>query len=294
MALKDIFSLNVVPIKEDASVEGKQIRNISVQGSSMDVNVLPSDKDNIDIKLRGEVSERVKDHFNLQVKQVNDFLSVEMERKKFSAPFGVIVVRLTLDLFIPKKIYESLLVKTSSGEIELHLVKSKNIELKTSSGDIRVKDIEETEAIKLSASSGDMILTGGQARFTQLETSSGDIIMRKFGGSQLEASSSSGKIDICGYQGNLHVESSSGDINLLYDELTGHLKAKTSSGSVKLSYQIEPSSFNLDFKGSSGEADIHVKGIEYEKNTDHVVLGTKGAGDYSLQVRTSSGDFLMQ
>ncbi|MEI5909019.1 DUF4097 family beta strand repeat-containing protein [Bacillus spongiae] len=294
MALKDLFSFKTVPFEEVATVEGENLRKIMIEGNSSDIDVIPGETDSIEIKLSGEISEKLVDSVSLKASRVNDTLMIEVKRKHSTFQFGVTIQSLSLEVQVPQRMYESLFIYTASGDISVHGIEAKDVECKASSGDIKLKSVNQPDYIKLSSSSGDILLADAKAKKLKLKSSSGSIVTRKANWASSTITSSSGEIDVDSFTGQLRADSSSGDIQIYSESLSGDLDVESSSGSVNIEFLEEPQSVFLDYKASSGEGDVQLIGMDFEEKKESKIVGTKGEGQYSIKVRTSSGDFSLK
>ncbi|MBB6455332.1 DUF4097 and DUF4098 domain-containing protein YvlB [Salirhabdus euzebyi] len=228
----DAFSFNTVKIQENQQIQGDDIQNIYISSGSTDVELVKHSGNEIDIELDGEVSEKMKDAFDLKVSETNRTLEVELDRL-MRPSFTVFAINkgTKLTIKIPSNMYQDIIVESSSGDIYVNGITSDKVDLQAKSGDITIKNSFAQTAF-LKANSGD--ITGS-------------------------------------------------------DLLT--VDAKTTSGDISLS--TKENSFTLQFKSNSGEGEINVPGFLFEKKEEDLIVGKLGDGEYSMSIRTNSGDFLL-
>jgi len=136
-----------------------------------------------------------------------------------------------------------------------------DLDLKTSSGDIRFSTIEGNSDIR---------------------TSSGDIEGRDVGG-YLNARTSSGDIDFGNIKGDVYAHTSSGDIEV--GDVSGKARLETSSGDITLGIVIN----FADLKTSSGDIRVKSTGQELRAHTSSGDISIDKSGGY-IRLETSSGD----
>lgn len=250
------FSLETYAIRDQVVVSKKDISKIDIDISSSDLTVNPTPEDEITVELTGKISKKLKKKLQLNVQENGDALKISLKGEdqiKFNV--GVLIVDTNVEVFLPQKIYDSIKIHNSSGDINIQEFKSKN---------------------------------------TIFETSSGDIIATNLHSEEHRFHSSSGEMKLSNVTGNIEAESSSGDMIIQFENATGNLDAKTSSGDVSVEYRDEPKSLAIDFKASSGDGNVTLDGVNFEERSENEILGVIGTGDFKVTVETSSGDFSLE
>lgn len=179
---------------------------------------------------------------------------------------------LCLVVEVPERL-ESLTIKTSSGDMELHDFWSRALSLETSSGDVEAERFGCEEMISRSIS-GDQNICRLEARDLLLKSSSGDIELSDLEGAVLQEaqlSSTSGDLEVSAVRANsLNVQTTSGDIELRAVS-AGQLKVKSTSGDSSLR-DVEAES--LETQTTSGD----IRGGLYASR----IQGSSVSGDISL------------
>jgi lia operon protein LiaG len=250
------FSLDTYNVHDKTVVNNVDISRVEIDLSSSDVTVNSSDSDEITVELNGKISKKLKKKLKLDVQEKGQTLKIGLTGEdQIIFNIGVLIVDTNVEVFIPQKIYDS-------------------IKIDTSSGDILIQDLKAKETI--------------------FETSSGDIIASNLYTEVNRFHSSSGEMELSNVTGDIEAESSSGDMIIDYLNANGNLDAKTSSGDVNVTYQDVPNSLAIDFQGSSGEGDVSLDGVNFEEKTENAIKGMIGSGHFKLKVVTSSGDFTLR
>jgi Putative adhesin len=177
-------------------------------------------------------------------------------------------------------------IATSSGDVEAHDI-ANGITIKSSSGDVTLDAVGGK--LDVQTSSGEVRLEQGRVVDATVQTSSGDIELAGVGG-DLVLQSGSGEIRVHATRdAHLDIQANSGDV-----EYTGGLTSDgqhsvtASSGEVTL-HLPAASSFALEATTSSGELRNDF-GLGGERQDEHSLSGTVGAGGPRLKIATSSGD----
>jgi lia operon protein LiaG len=250
------FSLETYAIRDQVVVSKKDISKIDIDLSSSDLTVNPTTEDEITVELTGKISKKLKKKLQLDVQENGDALKIGLKGEdqiKFNV--GVLIVDTNVEVFLPQKIYDSIKIDNSSGDINIQEFKSKNMIFETSSGDITATNLHSEEH-----------------RFH----------------------SSSGEMKLSNVTGNIKAESSSGDVIIQFENATGNLDAKTSSGDVSVEYRDEPKSLTIDFKASSGDGEVTLDDVHFEERSENEIRGVIGTGNFKVTVETSSGDFSLR
>ena len=219
--------------------------------------------------------------------------------------FGIGVYSSDFEIYLPKKAFENISVKTSSGEVDLDVdLNSRNIEIRTTSGDIDGKDIFASN-LTVSTTSGEVTLTGlnsnkaafssvsgdmqlsGEVDECTIKTTSGEI---EVNGSvrEIEVSTVSGDMELDGAFESLKHRSTSGDAQIYYGNVPFEMNITTVSGDVKIAMP-ESDGFTLNYKRISG-------GIKSDFNLMTSLNSKSGTAVYrdgelrTYSIYTTSGD----
>jgi lia operon protein LiaG len=148
------------------------------------------------------------------------------------------------------------------------------------------------DKIEVNTSSGDIDVNGIETGMTQLIASSGDITVENLQSQLVALEVSSGIIDASQLLGKVRVKASSGDVELSLTEIKEDVTIETSSGDASISFTTMPKSLGLKFETSSGEGNVVID-MDNLKESEDSISGTIGNGKPLLNVKTSSGDFML-
>ncbi|MGE6257946.1 DUF4097 family beta strand repeat-containing protein [Heyndrickxia sporothermodurans] len=316
--------------EEKKSISSKEIKQLEINSAPVDVRIVKSTDDDIHVVLEGKESTRKKGEYKLKVDNNNGMLQINVKQK---ISWGIrFYSSAKLNVELPEKVYDSIHVKTSSGdlmindfqaikasfqassgdvlvedgnvreelsieassgEIEANNNEANNILLKTSSGDIINKNANAGKKLSIQATSGEIEAVNNQAENISMKTTSGDIDIQKLSALSSDFTSTSGEINIDDISGKVVTNASSGDISIAPNEQINDMDIETTSGEVHVKAK-QSIPFAIDYKGSSGEGIISASGVTYTEKSDHLIVGKIGSGKVKLKVRTTSGDFILR
>lgn len=263
-----------VEIDQQESVHSDKIDTVSISTSSVDVEVLPVDGDDIGIFLKGEMSENLAEKYEFKILQKVNTLEISFKTNNRSIGFqvGASFTNMRLKVTLPEKTYKDIQVSTSSGKIAINRLTSTLLTSTSSSGSQTISGLKIEHRLFVKASSGDLITNGNVAGKAILHTSSGEINLR---GLTCE---------------DTKLETSSGDISYHNDFLNGYLDCKASSGDVDIHVDQLPDSVSIVCNASSGDVTVRNEGLQFKEKTDHRAVAIRGTGDNCINVKASSGD----
>ena len=233
-----------------------------LQTESGDIKITSWNKNEVSVKILGNSKAEKKMEFTLEKKDKEVYISGEKRGNNIFNWFSNINIR--YEIIVPEDHF---------------------LELKTSGGDISVKNVN---GIK------------------KLTTSGGDIDLRDISG-EVYASTSGGDITIDNKKGNLDISTSGGDI--VVKSQSGKIDASTSGGNVKLEYYGENEGVDLstsggdievylqsgfkadaELKTSGGDVSIDFPTSSTEKMSSSKFVGKLNGGGNRLDCHTSGGD----
>ncbi|MCP3740494.1 DUF4097 family beta strand repeat-containing protein [Rossellomorea sp. BNER] len=266
-------SFSKVNIHKEDSVNSKTINEIKISTSSADVEMIPTNGNEIYVLLTGKMTKDLEDKYELEINQSNHTLKIDyiIKNDSLGLKFGSFKDT-KIQIKVPSKTFETIQVFTSSGDISIDEVKTKILAAKSTSGDQSVSGTDIVKQLVLQSSSGNIDTNGNETTSTDLH-------------------STSGNIDINHLHSQKSVfETTSGNIRLKDERLQGGMEFKSSSGDIDIHFQHSPESFKVDFKGDSGEPNINIDGILFKEKKENRAVGVKGTGEFEIKVTTGSGD----
>ncbi|WP_042477720.1 DUF4097 family beta strand repeat-containing protein [Bacillus ndiopicus] len=264
--------LGMVEVKETKEFDSDNLHHLDFQTTAATIEVVPSPTDFLTVELEGKIEKKLKNKVHLNIVENNDRLEIAYLPKnnrlglKLGSEKGVI-----LRVKLPEKMYKELSIHTTSGDIHLENIISENMNITSTSGNQAMENSESKGTMILQTTSGNFELQQNRFNDFSVESTSGDVNLAYF-------IAEKGK-----------VKTKSGDVHILLDEMIHNLAINTTSGSVNTTFNKNPQSLKLDFKGSSGKAIIQLEDILYEEKDEDRTIGTIGNGVNTLSVKTTSG-----
>lgn len=177
-------------------------------------------------------------------------LSVRIEHK---AVIGVNIgwSNLKLDVYVPQSYSKSLKADTVSADMEISSFKLDSLSYHSVSGSLKASDTTAAD--------------------TRLDTTSGRMTVEGFGG-------------------NLSFQSVSGDLVAEYASFSNNIDMHTVSGSMRVNLP-EKSEFSVSFSSTSGQFDSSFPLMTKGSNNKHRFEGSTGNGSNRISAQSVSGDF---
>lgn len=298
-------------IYAEADVQFDGVERIEIEGRFVDVNILGTDNDEIDLKgmIRGKL--RGGKNFEFKHRQDGSLLKIWIEAPR--SIMGRFEAKLTLKVPYSMDID----VRNSSGDVDIEEIVTDKMRLETSSGDMKLKNVETQLTTK--ATSGDLdvyylkgaisaVSTSGDQSFNHIRAivssraTSGDLMFADVIG-DLSTKTTSGDLRFENVDGRISNVSTSGDLTIdkaktILDlivtsgdirgdkvELIGDSRFKSTSGDVSLNINnIGVMSFDL--KASSGDLRAGSRSADrklYLENGDVWIYGVSSSGNQSYR-----------
>ncbi len=284
------------------SVEVKEDFNrISVECSTADITIKPSKDGKRSMETlcsRGVVIKHSVENGELKIKEIIDF-----GRSFFYTGENKVT------LYLPKNEYKSLKIDGSSSDVNIDGINFSSAEIIASTADIVINsDIDrlaidvttgdilinemKTEELSVTTSTGDVTVKDANiAGNVAIETSTGDIkIFSTVADKDVKIKASTGDVEMKNTRAlTLTATVSAGEIELESVILTGEMKLKSTSGDIELD-RCDAQSLSIEASGGDVEGTLLSEKIFY---------ASSGSGDISLpksteggmcEITTSSGD----
>ncbi len=294
----------------DANYDG--IDRVEIEGRFVDVNIIGMETNGVDLKgiIKGEL--RGKNRFKIKHSKVGSILKIWIEApRSISGRFDAhITLKVPYNLDID--------IRNSSGDVYIEEIVADKMKLKTSSGDVELKNIE-THLISTStsgdlevyylkgliaagSSSGDQNFkhvranvstrsTSGDISFSDVvgdlvsRTSSGDLQFKNIEG-RISNISTSGDLTIEKAKSILNLATTSGDIEGNQVELIGDSKFKSTSGNVSIDFTNNMEEMSFDLRASSGDLKAGSSSADkklYKKYGNVWIYGISSSGDQTYR-----------
>ncbi|MFD3448129.1 DUF4097 family beta strand repeat-containing protein [Microbacteriaceae bacterium 4G12] len=223
-----------VTIDETKSIAADSIQKIKVAVGSTDVNIMPTNGNDIEVHLYGKGNKEGINTMKFDVKQQGDQLLIATGSTFF---IGVQYADTTLDIRLPQKLYKKIEVNGSSGDMSIKELKADTIQVAASSGHIQAENLEGDMKFKLSSGKVDISLES-ITKDIYVNASSGDInldVKQEPTSLVLDFNSSSGKGKV--------------DLPMNYETKTGNrIYGKLGSGEHTVKVNMSSGDFHFHTK----------------------------------------------
>ena len=190
-----------------------------------------------------------------------------------------------------------------STKFEIMVPRDFVLDLKTSGGDINVRDVKGMKKIKTSGGDIAILNTVGNL---DAKTSGGDIEISKLNG-KVDISTSGGDIDIMDASDDISASTSGGDIRI--KNSNGKIEAKTSGGDVEVYHKAENRgmelyssggdikikfdksiSADLDLYTTGGKVSCGLSGLKIREMKSNSLDASVNGGGSKIKAKTTGGD----
>ncbi|CAM5219195.1 Putative adhesin OS=Ureibacillus acetophenoni OX=614649 GN=SAMN05877842_108135 PE=4 SV=1 [Ureibacillus acetophenoni] len=197
--------------KEKVALEADRFDHIEIDTNNADINLQVTD---------GEAFVELvnKEKYRLNVDIEGNTLDIEVEKPWFGLfAFDFSFKTPTLNVYLPKDMYDSIQAKTNNGKLDVNDVETKELKMKTNNGKIIVNDVKSS-LINLKSNNGEIIL----------ENSTGKIIG----------------------------ETSNGNVRITKNELYEPISLETHNGNVTILTDHEPTNATYQLKTHNGNIEV--------------------------------------
>ncbi|NLX78016.1 MAG: DUF4097 domain-containing protein [Clostridiaceae bacterium] len=322
------FLKYIVDDTDELSTYGKDL--ISINTSSVDVNIYTHAGNSVKAHLHGEVGAMSKEAVPyLEMEEDGKAVIVKvMQNQVFQFRYSQDV---QLDVFIPELWMNDLNISTASGEItaqelscgnivigsssgdiSIENVTGKNIEAETASGEIvmdaingedgsfksssgtfRAREAVFSGKFELSDASGECFIEKLECSEAKIETTSGDIVIKETVAENVKAAAASGNIILKMRTGSLEAKTSSGNIKAEFEDDFSMIRAESGSGNVDLTLP-ENSQFSVEAKTFSGRIKCSHTPLNIASFDEKRLVCTIGDGSGKVTINTTSGNILIR
>jgi len=225
--------------------------------------------------------------FKLTAEVIGDTLVVRLKSLRqwlFMFNFNLNMKAITLNVSIPSKLYQSLVMKTDNGRIEATKILGKTVTANTDNGRIHLQEIAAT-SLTAETDNGRIVLEKIQAEHIRTKTDNGRIEMSYVEAESIGAESDNGRIEFEHVTGDVVGITDNGRIGLQTEDLNRNLDFKTDNGSILIETRNQPTNVSIHSKTGHGRVDIFG-----ERNSRTVF----GAGENSIRLKSDNGSITVR
>ena len=303
----DISRLNTMKFENNTYQVEESFSNIRIEGAECDVRLVPSQT--------GACTVVCSEGKNISHTVAVDGDTLKITRtdgRKWYERIGIYWGSMSVTVYLPERAYGDLSLKnlsgditvpgdftfsraevhSTSGEIEYAAATDRELTLKTTSGDLTVRDLT-AGALDVRSTSGEAEISNVTADSLTAATTSGDVVIRSAGISgdaAIETVSGEIELELVCVQ-TMSARSTSGEVELSDVIAAGHLEIETVSGEIGLE---RSDAETLWIKSTSG--DVSGTLLSEKRFTTHTTSGTVNVPNIAspaagtCEITTTSGN----
>lgn len=218
-SLITFFTMKQYDIEETATVDAANISGLEIRFHNGKILMQETDEDDIRVELTGK--KRDKSNVHLRVEEVGGTLTIESSRAK-STIFNTFpgVRKLSLTVYIPKKVFDSVQVDIENGSLQARQFHAKNVKTTANNAAITLENVD-AETVNVKSNNRNIILDH--------------------------------------VTGELIGEARNGTIVLITESLDRNIDFYTNNGSIKIETDKEPTNAILDARANNGKVHVFGK-----------------------------------
>ncbi len=279
-------------INEEQRFNIEQLRNITIETTSTNVQLVRTTEQEASIKLTGSITGTFNKEVSLAFDVNGDHATIGVSQNKWNVGFGINNVKLLVEL--PEKAWDNVSILGKSSNISVEHLEANELDINTNSGNITLASIN-SNTLSASANSGNIKLDEVVGDKFGFNTNSGNITTSSLDTSDIVFYSKTGNVTIDGTNYKVDGTTSSGNIKLLASSIMSSSNLQANSGNIKVELREEPTDLSLEFNANSGKGSVRADGFTYQfkDSKKHSFKGAFGSGRNSLAVKTNSGNFTL-
>jgi DUF4097 and DUF4098 domain-containing protein YvlB len=267
--------VEIVSTNEFITIQDDRFINVDIDVQHGALFIRPSDSSVTTAELIGS-NEKLK----LTAEIVGNTLFIRLKSlRHWLLLFNLNMKSVTLNVFIPKKLYQSVAMKTDNGRISAEKLLCKKISVNTDNGKIQLKEIAAT-TLTAETDNGRIEIGKLQVDHLRTKTDNGRIEMRHVDADSIVAESGNGRIELEHVTGSIIGSTDNGRITLLTDSLDRNIDLQTDNGSIVIQSSSKPTSVSIHTKTGHGKIDVFG-----ERNSRTVI----GAGEHTIRLKSDNG-----
>ncbi|MER2090151.1 MAG: DUF4097 family beta strand repeat-containing protein [Sporosarcina sp.] len=260
---------------EIITIQDNRFTNVDIDVQHGALFIRPSDSLITTVELVGS-----NEKLQLTAEVVGDTLFVRLKSlRHWLLMFNFNIKAVTLNVFIPKKLYQSIAMKTDNGRISAEKLLGKKVNANADNGRIQLREIAATTLVA-ETDNGRIDIVKVQTDHLRTKTDNGRIEMHHVEADSITAESDNGRIELQHVSGSIVGITDNGRITLQTDSLDQNIDFQTDNGSIVIQSSSEPKNVSIHAKTGHGKIDIFG-----ERNSRTVI----GAGEHTIRLKSDNG-----
>ncbi|MFS0690949.1 DUF4097 family beta strand repeat-containing protein [Sporosarcina sp. 179-K 8C2 HS] len=244
--------INVNPTSEVITIQDNHFSKVDIEVQHGSLTVFPSDTDETRIELTG-----TKEKLELTAEVFGDTLWIKLKSKThWLFLFNFNMKGVALNVFIPKKLYQSISMKSVNGRINAEKLIGKHIECRTDNGRIELAELAAT-SLEAETDNGRIEISKVQSDRLKAKTDNGRVTLRHVEADSIYAESDNGRIEFDQVDGELTAITDNGRIVLAGEHLDRNIDFQTDNGSIEITTTHKATNATILAKTGHGRIDIY-------------------------------------
>ncbi|MDW0116015.1 DUF4097 family beta strand repeat-containing protein [Sporosarcina thermotolerans] len=263
------------PSSEVITIQDDSFSKVDIEVFHGTLTVIPSNNNETKIELLNP-----NDKLELTADVVGDTLKVRLKKKGlWLFVFNFNTKAVALNVFIPKKLYQSISMKSDNGRINAEKLIGKTIDARTDNGRIELAELAATVLIA-ETDNGRIEISKVQSDRLKAKTDNGRITLAHVEADLIHAKSDNGRIEFEHVDGNLVGVTDNGRITLVTEHLDRNINFETDNGSIEVKSVRKPTNALISAKTGHGRIDVY---------GDRNSRTRFGAEEYQIQLKSDNG-----
>lgn len=255
--------------------------SLRIVSTAADITIIRDKKtDRVTAALTGYSSTPIE----LKLSSVGSHVQIYTDWKK---KLGISTKELRLNVHIPTDFSGELSVSSTSGSITVPEGDVRRLRVETTAGDVSLSGITADD-IFIKSVSGDIRGRQLVSKELQATEASGNISLSANTEESISISSVSGDTHLSGQAGQITVKSTSGDIELLLDDVRGPLSAASIAGDISIAVPKDAHTFGT-ISSISGDRTVNIARASSQDSAKSTQYSA-GEALYEISASSISGD----
>lgn len=258
------------PVNMEKTFDSRLIDNLTIAADTSDITFVPTESENITIRVNTEYLKNGNPFVTLDAgTDASRTLRAQIRTRE---PFQI-----GLDIRLLIAVVRNPSILTPEVTVELPQKAFQSVRVESLTGDIKLPSMTSVTA--------------------NIDTETGDITVGAFQGDRLQAETSTGDMRMENVQGEVMLESDTGDIELVMSSsLRHHVSVKTDTGDVVLTAAQPLSASQLDLQTDTGLVTVEAPVTVVQTRGKHQLVGSLAAEEIRdgtrplIKVRSDTGD----
>ncbi|MGG3448370.1 DUF4097 family beta strand repeat-containing protein [Domibacillus aminovorans] len=267
-----------VSVLEEKGITDQNITHLSVTTDNAAIEIIPTNKQETTVEVSGTAKKSSAYTFLADVEGTT--LSVQLkERQTKLYNFDFISTSLSLKVYVPEKVYDSLRISSDNGRVKAANLRVKEVKVKVSNGRVELRDITGS-TITTETDNGRIQAENLDVKQVKATTSNGRIDLKNVYSSAVSVKADNGKIILDDVNGKVLGKVKNGMISLMTNHLDRPIEFESDNGNIKIQTEKEPTNTTFDVSVDNGKIDL----LDGYKPNEII-----GDGDHFIKLTTANG-----